>query len=362
MRKLGKKGNYYLYFRDPDRSPKDKSYPLKTTSKREAKRRKRKVERKVFDGEFDPWNPDDSPAHLTLEEAKEAFLESKSNLRPKTLDTYRGILERFIKGMPPNLMFKDLSSSHLRPFILKESLANSTKRKRYRHLRVFLKWAVDKGLRDESPLQDVQQPKEEKKEAAFLSPKDLKKLLGTIDRYAETTVDAVGRSPDVQWLKDTIQIAVCTGLRRSALVNLRWRDVNLDIGYLTVRNSGDFKSKTGHERSIPLAGDAKTVLQRLDKEREQSDPDQHVIIDRRNKPIKPNRISKRFKFFIREADLDERLRFHSTRHTCISWLVMKGVPLRVVQGISGHSTIEMVEQYSHLQPEVKIKAMEETFG
>ena len=40
---------------------------------------------------------------------------------------------------------------------------------------------------------------------------------------------------------------------------------------------------------------------------------------------------------------------------------MKGVPMRVIQGILGHSSQNVTERYSHLQPEV-MKAIEETFG
>jgi site-specific recombinase XerD len=41
---------------------------------------------------------------------------------------------------------------------------------------------------------------------------------------------------------------------------------------------------------------------------------------------------------------------------------MKGVPMRVIQGLLGHSSQNVTERYSHLQPEVMEKAMEETFG
>lgn len=38
------------------------------------------------------------------------------------------------------------------------------------------------------------------------------------------------------------------------------------------------------------------------------------------------------------------------------------MPMRVIQQILGHSTIQVAERYSHLSPEVLGKAMEETFG
>jgi site-specific recombinase XerD len=39
-----------------------------------------------------------------------------------------------------------------------------------------------------------------------------------------------------------------------------------------------------------------------------------------------------------------------------------GGRLRIIQAILGHSSVNVTERYSHLQPEVMEKAMEETFG
>ena len=44
-------------------------------------------------------------------------------------------------------------------------------------------------------------------------------------------------------------------------------------------------------------------------------------------------------------------RIHDLRHTCASWLVSAAVPLRVVQEMLGHSSIQMTERYAHLAPE-----------
>lgn len=128
-----------------------------------------------------------------------------------------------------------------------------------------------------------------------------------------------------------------------------------------MRSRDGEETKSGHERELPIAPDAVAVLERLDGEREDR-LDGPVFTDRRGLPIRLNRISSRFKDMIRVAKLDDRLHFHSLRHTCGSWLAMKGVPMRVTQAILGHSSVSVTERYSHLQPEVMTKAIHETFG
>jgi site-specific recombinase XerD len=79
-------------------------------------------------------------------------------------------------------------------------------------------------------------------------------------------------------------------------------------------------------------------------------------------PVRPNRITRRFKAMAEKAERDDRIHFHSLRHTTGSWLSMRGVPLRHIQAILGHSTTAVTEMYSHLAPETLDRAMEETFG
>jgi len=53
----------------------------------------------------------------------------------------------------------------------------------------------------------------------------------------------------------------------------------------------------------------------------------------------------------RQAGL-RKITWHVLRHTFASHLVMRGVPLKAVQELMGHATIEMTLRYSHLSPEV----------
>jgi len=54
-----------------------------------------------------------------------------------------------------------------------------------------------------------------------------------------------------------------------------------------------------------------------------------------------------YNHLIRLADIKHAM-IHTMRHTFASHLVMKGVSIRTVQELLGHSSISVTEMYSHL--------------
>jgi integrase len=59
----------------------------------------------------------------------------------------------------------------------------------------------------------------------------------------------------------------------------------------------------------------------------------------------------------KRAGLRPPIGWHTLRHTFASHLVARGVPLKAVQELLGHATIEMTMRYAHLSPDVKKDAM-----
>jgi len=360
-------GRYYARYYDSDRPEEDpRCYrSLETTRKSVAEKRIVEKRRRFKEGEFDPWTGSDDAEPLSVLEAKDKFLQAKeAKVTDGTLDTYRQQLEAWIDDCPVGIMLRDVQPDHIQRYVYGTSIAQSTRHKRYRHVRVFLRWTVKAGHIDDryNPLSEVDEPEKDKSVPAYLTPDQLDRLLEYIDWHAENKEDVVGRSPDLQWLRDAVQVAVATGLRRGELANLRWRDVDLDEGQIHVRNQEDFRTKSGAERVVPVSGPALSVLRRRHGERQ--DFVGPVITDREGRPVKPDRFTKRFKDMVRGAKLKdrERLKFHSLRHSCGAWLASKGVSSRIIQEVLGHASSQTTEIYSHLSSSAVEEAMEETFA
>ena len=75
-----------------------------------------------------------------------------------------------------------------------------------------------------------------------------------------------------------------------------------------------------------------------------------LVFDQINgKPLQPYLAVSALRRMCRRSGL-RRIGWHTLRHTFASHLVMRGVPLRHVQKLMGHSSVVMTERYSHLAP------------
>ena len=67
------------------------------------------------------------------------------------------------------------------------------------------------------------------------------------------------------------------------------------------------------------------------------------------KSIQQDLFSKNFKKYVRKAKLNDKLNFHSLRHSFASWLVQAGVDVFRIQRLLGHADISTTMIYAHLR-------------
>jgi site-specific recombinase XerD len=61
-------------------------------------------------------------------------------------------------------------------------------------------------------------------------------------------------------------------------------------------------------------------------------------------------VRKAYENAVATAKLDD-VNFHTLRHTFASWAIMRGVSLKELQELLGHSSLAMTMRYAHLAPE-----------
>lgn len=147
-----------------------------------------------------------------------------------------------------------------------------------------------------------------------------------------------------------------TGLRAGELVALRWEDVDLAGRKLIVRRSMWEKiegpPKSGRIREVPIASDLAAAL-----EAHRRRGHQYVFAHLGGKSLSRHNLVTIVARACRKAGLRE-VGPHVFRHTFGSHLIMRGVPLKVVQELLGHADVRMTLRYAHLAPVAHRDAVE----
>jgi integrase len=141
-----------------------------------------------------------------------------------------------------------------------------------------------------------------------------------------------------------VLFAVDTGGRRSELLRLDWRQVDLARKRVVFLNT-----KNGEDRAVRLCDRACAVLAGLGPK--ETGP----VFTFRGKAVRSMQTA--FNKAREKAGLQD-VRFHDLRHTFASRLVQGGVPLYDVKHLMGHKSLEMVQRYAHLAPEYQEGAIQ----
>jgi integrase len=148
--------------------------------------------------------------------------------------------------------------------------------------------------------------------------------------------------------RQRVTVLLQTGLRKSEFLGLRWKDMDLKAGVLTIP-----RSKNGETRHVPLTSTVRAIVANLPR------PLNRAAL------VFPNGEGKRdlrwpekiFPAAVATAKIDD-FRFHDLRHTFASRLAMENVDLLTIRDLGGWKTLSMVQRYSHLSPGHRQNAIE----
>lgn len=157
----------------------------------------------------------------------------------------------------------------------------------------------------------------------------------------------------------------CYGLRRSEVLGLRWSAVNLDTGMLAVRRGrvsvggavveGDPKSGRSR-RELPLPADVTEALRSL-KTHQRAEAlalgvgwsdERLVAVQEDGTPLHPDHYTDEFHRLRERAGL-RRITLHELRHTSVSLMQDRGIPVHIVAAWHGHSPEVALRIYTHVK-------------
>jgi integrase len=171
-------------------------------------------------------------------------------------------------------------------------------------------------------------------------------------------------------------VALSLGLREGEALGLRWTDIALDQGQLSVRRTlqrvggerfGGSPSrlvfqqpKTKRSRRTLRMPDALIRALRHHRVRQLQErlaagsawmENDLVFSTGIGTPLDPSSLVKDFKHILKKAALPAIIRFHDLRHSAASLLLAQGVQLRAIMELLGHSTIALTANtYAHVMP------------
>jgi integrase len=223
-------------------------------------------------------------------------------------------------------------------------MAESTIRREYKALRTALRKAKRWGLIKADPCEQIElEELHVDQRKRFLQADDeLKRFLAAL-----ATFDLM--------FQTLVLVLLNAGTRVGETLTLRWSDVNLAAGKLTLRGAA---TKAKKSREAVLNEAAVAALERWREARPgvgeawvfplPSDP---------SRPARRETIRRLWQRLVRAAKCPDLL-LHDLRRSVGSWLVNADVPLAVVKDVLGHSSIKVTEKvYAHLLDERKRAAV-----
>ncbi len=332
-----KRWRYRVQVRLPDGSSKRiQGTPAKNT-KEAAERAEREHITRLEDAIRNP-KAQPKEAAPKFETFAKTFLEiSGAQNKPSAIEAKESILRVHLIPAFGRKPLDRIGFADIQDYVASKTTKGLSKKTVNNHLTVLRRLLVvakKRGLIDTVP--EIEWLKAPKPEFDFLDFREAQRLID---------------GADAEW-RPMILVAINTGLRLGELLALRWReDVDLVKGQIVVRRSVTrgvvTAPKNGKKREVDLGDEAIAALKNARHLKGDL-----VFCGDDGRMLGKNETKHPLWRACRKAGL-RRIGWHVLRHTYASHLAMRGAPLKAIQELLGHATIEMTMRYAHLSPGVR---------
>ena len=267
-----------------------------------------------------------------------------------TLRAYRSDFSFFSAFLSPKELAAPITKKSVRHYLahLHELKASpQTILRRLSALRSLYKFAMREKLVQENPLEEIERPKKQKKLPVWVTYEQVELLFSKPDLS-----DHLG-------LRDRaiMELFYSSGLRLSELAALKRSD--LDAKNKTLRILGKGKK----ERIVPVTATAvEWILRYLEhpmRKKIEIDP-QAIFLNWKGSKLTPRSIDRNFAAYLKASGLSEKITPHTIRHTIATHWLEKGMDLKTIQLLLGHSSLATTTIYTHVSSKLKREVYDKT--
>jgi len=326
-------------------------------TKKEAEMRLSEILNQIDNGTFL------KPGKTTMAEYLNKWLldYAKPNLSPRGYERYESIIRVHLIPSLGSITLTQLRADHLQShYTAKLNSGLSALTVRYLHTVIHkaLQTAVKRGLVVRNVADGVDVPRARRNDMQTWDEYE-------VNRFLETAKEST--------YYELFFLALFTGMRRGELLALRWQDIDLLFGQISVNRTlhrlqggkyGDGSyvyTQPKSERSRRTIALSPSVILTLQDYKEKQvairaklggslKDDDLIFSNLEGEPLRPNTVSRAWSMLSARAGV-KVIRLHDARQTHASLLLKQGVHPKIVQERLGHASIQItLDTYSHVAP------------
>ncbi|WIX85516.1 site-specific integrase [Amycolatopsis sp. DG1A-15b] len=240
-------------------------------------------------------------------------------------------------------------------------------------VRAALNAAARRGLIDRNPARHVELPRGRRPHAVVWTPPRIAQWHATGERPQVAVWTAAQTATFLHEIRDhrlylLFHLVALLGLRRGEVIGLRWSDVDLEAGYLTVshqiRQVGSTievgKPKSEASNRVIALDHATINLLRRHHDTLFGVPVGYLFLNGLGQPIRPDALTRLFRLLNTRSGLPP-IRLHDLRHGAASLSLAAGNDLKTVQDMLGHASIVLTaDTYTSVLPSLARQSAEAT--
>lgn len=261
------------------------------------------------------------------------YLEMDLNYSKNTIDTYLNALNHLNNKTNKNIL--KLNNVDIEKFISKLDLESSSISNYLSAYKTFYNYYIKIGKININPIDKIDSPKLSKHLPIYLAVEEVDKLLDIEIKDAFSARN-----------KSLLELLYATGLRISELINLEFK--NIDLNECIVRVMG----KGSKERIVPINDLAIKYLKIYVKDYRhklvKTEQNNYVYLNNHGKKMTRQGVFKMIKKRTLETGIKKDVSPHTLRHSIATHMLENGADLRIIQEFLGHENIGTTQIYTHL--------------